>query len=245
MFVGTFVNVRLIDHYSASNEPVAAGYTAPTTLAAKLLTVTDANVSSASLYGRALSDTEVVVLANRNLGKTEEAKKLTDAASEPVKLDSGLLASGKDLSSLADKKIEGAMTFSAIVSLPAGEEPLSGTLFAVGEGQNAMVLGVEKDKLYWKADGSTISQGIPLPRGKDEKGNIQRTHVTAAFDGKVIRLYANGAIHKTVNWNMIWVILTAMCAVLAAAFWFVFRDDVLKKSTTAPQAAGQAEATQA
>jgi nucleoside transporter len=247
MFVGTFVNVRLIDHYATSSEPVAAGYTAPITLAPKLLTIADAKVSDVSLFGRTLSDTEVAVLANRDLGKAKEAKKLTDAASEPVKLDSGLLASGKDLSSLADRKIEDAMTFSAVVNLPAGEEPLSGTLFAVGEGQNAMVLGVEKDKLYWKADGSTISQGIPLPRGKDKKGNVQRTHVTAVFDGEVIKLYTNGAIHKTVNWNILWVILTAISAVLMAGFWFLFRDDVLVKPATAPEAKGlgRAEAAQA
>ncbi len=40
---------------------------------------------------------------------------------------------------------------------------------------------------------------------------------------------------EVTNWNAVWVIMTALSAVLMAAFWLIFRDDVLKKS--APSAA--------
>ncbi len=38
---------------------------------------------------------------------------------------------------------------------------------------------------------------------------------------------------KVTNWNAIWTILTITSAVLMAAFWFLFRDDVLKKAAPA------------
>lgn len=54
-------------------------------------------------------------------------------------------------------------------------------------------------------------------------------------------------VTKTTSWNAIWTILTITSAVLMAAFWFLFRDDVLKKVVATPQATGpgQTEAAQA
>jgi MFS family permease len=42
---------------------------------------------------------------------------------------------------------------------------------------------------------------------------------------------------KATNWNTVWLIMTVLSAVLMAAFWFIFRDDVLK-AAPAPQAKG-------
>lgn len=52
---------------------------------------------------------------------------------------------------------------------------------------------------------------------------------------------------KVTNWNAVWTIFTVMSAILAAAFWFLFRDDVLKKAVpvTPKPGLGQAEAAQA
>jgi nucleoside transporter len=51
---------------------------------------------------------------------------------------------------------------------------------------------------------------------------------------------------KVTNWNAIWTILTVTSAVLMAAFWFLFRDDVLKKTAPAAEKGlGRAEAAQA
>jgi MFS family permease len=73
---------------------------------------------------------------------------------------------------------------------------------------------------------------------------------TFASEG-LINLYTvektvEGVVTKVTSWNAIWTILTVTSAVLMAAFWFLFRDDVLK-AATAPQAKGlgQAEVAQA
>lgn len=53
-------------------------------------------------------------------------------------------------------------------------------------------------------------------------------------------------VTKVTNWNAIWTILTVTSAVLMAAFWFLFRDDVLKKAAPAVEKGlGRAEAAQA
>jgi nucleoside transporter len=54
------------------------------------------------------------------------------------------------------------------------------------------------------------------------------------FNNKLIDLYTveqtiAGAAQKVTNWDAIWVILTAMMAVLLAAYYTLFRDDVLEK----------------
>jgi MFS family permease len=51
---------------------------------------------------------------------------------------------------------------------------------------------------------------------------------------------------QVTNWNTVWLIMTVLSAVLMAAFWFIFRDDVLK-AVPAPQAKGlgSAEVAQA
>jgi fucose permease len=71
------------------------------------------------------------------------------------------------------------------------------------------------------------------------------------FNVNLIEMYTaeklvDGVAQNITNWNAIWVILTAISAVLMAGFWFLFRDDVLK-AATAPQTkgSGQAEAAQA
>ncbi len=62
--------------------------------------------------------------------------------------------------------------------------------------------------------------------------------------GKLIGMYTTD---KGTNWNTIWLILMVMSAVLCAAFWLLFRDDVLKKVAPAAPLAGldQAEVAKA
>jgi nucleoside transporter len=62
-----------------------------------------------------------------------------------------------------------------------------------------------------------------------------------------VRLIDAYTIEKVTNWNAIWLIITAMTAVLLAAFWLAFRDDVLRKVAPAAPMAGldQAEAAKA
>jgi len=60
------------------------------------------------------------------------------------------------------------------------------------------------------------------------------------IDVKLIDMYTTeqmvaGVMQKTYGWNMIWMITTAISAVLLAAFCFVFRDDVTKRRAPAAQ----------
>jgi MFS family permease len=70
---------------------------------------------------------------------------------------------------------------------------------------------------------------------------------TFASEGLINTYTVEQVATKVTNWNAIWTILTVTSAVLMAAFWFLFRDDVLKKAVPAAAAKGlgQAEATQA
>jgi nucleoside transporter len=57
------------------------------------------------------------------------------------------------------------------------------------------------------------------------------------FNVKLIDMYT---VDKVTNWNTIWVIITVMMAVLLAAYYLLFRDDVLEKKAVP---AGVAPAT--
>lgn len=233
MLIGNFTNQAFIDYNAAKSEPVVAGYTMPTSPPTDRSTVPDLSLSTVALYGRALSDVEISVLNTRDSAKDEEAaKELAEAATEPVNLTNGLLASGDNLSALASATPGVGLTFSAVLSLPESEDPVSGTLFAVGGGDDAVVLGVEDDKLFWRAGASRISQRVALPRGSDDAGNPNSMHVAASYDGELIKLYVNGSLYRRVNWNTIWLITTGISIVLLAALAVFFRDDVKQASKT-------------
>ncbi len=50
---------------------------------------------------------------------------------------------------------------------------------------------------------------------------------------------------KVTNWSTVWLIMTALSAVLMAAFWLLFRDDVLKKAVPVIEAKGLGQAEMA
>jgi nucleoside transporter len=227
MLIGTFFNVRLIENYTDESEVVAAGYTMPTVSPSAGSTVTDIDLSAVTLYDRALSEGEIRALKARDLEQDEETVlEITDVAEEPVNLTDGLLASGDSVSALAGATPQTALTFSAVLSLPEGEDPVSEEFFAMGEGDDAILLGVEEDKLFWRADAARISQKLPLPRGTDDQGNPNKIHVAATYDGELIKLYVNGDLYERVNWNPVFAITTIISVVLLVALAIVFRDDV-------------------
>lgn len=237
MLIGNFTNGAFIDYNSAKSEPVAAGYRIPMTSPSEKLTVPDVNLSSVTLYSRALSDDEVGVLNARDLIRNDKiVKQLTKAAAKPVNLTAGLLASGDSLSALAGAVLQADLTFSAVVSLPdlpEGEDAVMGTLLAIGDGEEAMVLGVENDKLFWRAGTSRISQRVALPRGNDDDDKPKRIHVAASYDGELIKLYINGDLYKRADWNTIWLITIGISIILLVALAAFFRNDVKQASQPA------------
>jgi len=58
------------------------------------------------------------------------------------------------------------------------------------------------------------------------------------FNVKLIDMYT---VDKVTNWNMIWIIITAMTAVLLGAFYVLFRDDVTEKRVVPAAAVPSAE----
>ena len=235
MLIGNYGNGAMIDSYSAKLEPAVAGYTMPSAVPAEAVTVADAKVSDVKLYGRALSATEVAVLNMRDVVKNaDKAKALEEAAAESVKLDDGLLAAGD--------KAETAVTFSVVVNLPADDkedetdDSLSGTLLTMGSGDDAVILGVDDNKLYFQAGASRITRRLKTDRGQDEEGKDKTVHVVGTFDGKDLRMYTDGSIYKRVDWDPIWVITTVFSVILLAAFALLFKDDVKETAVAAAPA---------
>jgi len=164
MLIGNFGNGAFIDSNASTSEPVIAGYKMP-----------GVELTAVRLYGRALSDAEVSALGTGDSPEGGKAVEQADGvASAPIDLEDGLLASGDSLSALAGTTPRAGLTFAATVSLPEGGEPLSGTLFAIGADDDAMVLGVDEDTLFWRAGASTITQRVPLPRGKPGDQTVHR-----------------------------------------------------------------------
>ncbi|MHC4693774.1 MAG: MFS transporter [Planctomycetota bacterium] len=238
MLIGNFTNGAFIDYNAAKSEPVVAGYRIPKTSPSDRSTIPNADLSAVRLYGRALSDVEVSILSARDFQEDDKTvERPTNAASEPVSLADGLLASGDDLSAIAGTTPQTGLTFSAIVSLPEGKKPISGTLFAIGVGDDATVLGVEENKLFWRTGASRIAQKVPMPRGNDDAGNPKSVHVTATYDGKLIKLYTNGNLYRRVDWNTIWLITMGISVLLLAVLMLFFRDDIKKAGE--PETASQ------
>ncbi len=229
MLIGNFSNGAFIDSNASTSEPVIAGYKMPAMSPAAQAAVPGVELTSVRLYGRALSDAEVSALGTDHSPEGGKAVEQTDGvASAPIDLEDGLLASGDSLSALAGTTPRAGLTFAATVSLPEGGEPLSGTLFAIGADDDAMVLGVDEDTLFWRAGASTITQRVPLPRGKDDDGNPRSVHVAATYDGRAIRLYTDGALYRRVNWNNVWLITMGISLLLLGVLAALFRDDVSK-----------------
>ncbi len=100
----------------------------------------------------------------------------------------------------------------------------------MGSGDDAVILGVDDNKLYFQAGTSRIAHRLKMPRGKydkgKDKGKDKTVHVVGTFDGKDLRMYTDGSIYKRVDWTPIWVITTIISVILLAAFALLFKDDV-------------------
>jgi nucleoside transporter len=220
LFLGNYINGHLIQHYSSVGEPVAQAYEMPSALTADMLTVTGADVSDVKFYGRALTGDEVAVMNARDAQKDElKAGRLEEAASAVVKLEDGLIYAG-DLAGLAGRTPGKGMTFSAMISLPEGEDRLSGTFFAVGDENDALRIGIEQGVLLFRAgDSSIVARRVSIPRGADSS-----LHVVGTFDGKELKLYTDGSIYRQYNWKPIWGLTAIISAVLLVLFVVGFQD---------------------
>ncbi len=210
LFLGNYINGELIEHYSSTSEPVAYAYEMPADFASDMLTVEDARVTDVRVYGRALRADEVAVLHALQAKDELKAIRLEEAAAEPVRLEDGLIYEG-ELAGLAATKPGSALTFSAVVTLPEGKDDLSGTFFAMGKDKDAMQIGLDRNRLFFRAGEKKIVQRVAMPRGKN-------VHVVGTFDGNVLKLYTDGSIYRRYDWKSIWGLTAIISAVLLVLF---------------------------
>ena len=214
LFLGNYVNGKIMEANAIPGEPVAQGYAVPADLSpAPALTIEGAKVSDSVAYSRALSDQEILLLNAQQQKKDLLVERLEKEFGDKVKLDEG-----KVTATTTTK----ALTFSTWLELPEAKEEdqeeaeeLSGTIFKLGEGDKALQLGLEKGRLSLQAGATRLAQVNPLPRGK-------KVHVAGSFDGKLLRLFANGKAYTRYHWKRVWVypaiIAGALVLFMAALF---------------------------
>jgi hypothetical protein len=120
------------------------------------------------------------------------------------------------------------LTFVASFTLPKKEDgrAVSGTLFHVGEGEQALDLLLRDGVLVLKAANQEIvARTVAVPFGEDEAGKDQPIQVAGAFDGNQLRLFVGGTAYRIYDWTAIWLITTVISAVLLVAFVALFHDN--------------------
>ncbi len=215
LLVGNTFNGKLIDKHSSPILAAANGYRIAdgSSIAADSIKVAGAGISGIQLYDRVLNDTEVLVQATTNEKKRENL--IAEAASkqEPVTvvLDQGIQYAGA-WGGLASEKVTGEFTFTGQLRLPADnpdskdDDVLNGALMKLGKGDNALELAIRDNVLVIQAGADEIiARSIGLSRD-------QPTYLAVSGGPDGVKLYANGSVYKTYDWQPIWS-LTTICSV--------------------------------
>ncbi|MBM4041633.1 MAG: MFS transporter [Planctomycetes bacterium] len=223
MLLGNWINGEIVDANAIVGERVAAGHTLPAAVPAEAtLGIEGAKAADSVAYSRALSDDEISLLV------AEQQKK--DILVERLKREFGDradLAKGK-ISDPAEAK---AFTFSTWLTLPKpkeGEEakPLSGAILKIGEGENALQLGLEGGRLSLQAGKAKMTQISPIAAG-------ERVHVAGSFDGETLKLYSGGKLYKRWHWRTVWTYPAAISGALLLLMLLFFKVPPAKKEPTA------------
>jgi len=205
------VNSRLIGAYTTTSEPTTVALVEGSTLTATP-TIKDATLADVKIFDRLLNKNEVAFLAAS--GKmAENIKKEAEGTDNKVEVEKGLIADA------AGKAAPKTFTFDAKLTMPKGEDKLTGTIFTVGTGDKAVTMGVEDNVLYYKAGEAKITAGRVGTRDPKEAKDI---HLTGTFDGKEIKLYVDGGVFEMRDWEPIWKITTFVSIGLLVLFILCF-----------------------
>jgi len=238
LLVGNFVNGELIERNSTTAVSVARAYKLPANarLAAIAPGVEGTTVTDLKLYDRILNDTEVEVLAST---KKQVENLLAEAKAKgvPVDVSKGLVASAA--LTRADR-----VTFSAKVVLPVDDEDtkdddaLSGTLLALGEGDGALKVVLDSSTLVLQAGGTRIvARTVSIPRKEDK----HEMYVAGTFDGKQVRLFADGSATRIYDWKPIWTVTVISSACLLVLFVLAFHYKQKKAVAAGPSAEAEGD----
>jgi nucleoside transporter len=182
-------------------------------------TIQGAKLADVKIYDRIFNDNEFAFLATS--GKKAENIKAEAAGGEnKVEIDKDLVTDP------ATAAITKAFTFDTKLILPKddpkndADDKLSGTIFTVGSGDNAVTLAVKDNLLTYKAGESEIvALRVKLPRDNKEEKSI---HLSGTFDGKEIKLYVEGGVFAMRDWGPIWKITTLASVGLLVLFVLCF-----------------------
>ncbi|MFW6169884.1 MAG: MFS transporter [Planctomycetota bacterium] len=234
MLLGNIVSNNLIEGYRhyALQLPEEFSHAADARFAEEV-TVPGASVSDINVYDRVLNNTEMSRLA----GQTEQGDGSADEAQESVDMESGLFHEGDELAELAEKTPPEQLSVSFKVTLPVKGEGaprskrLSGDLFRVGEGSNALRLSLRNGDLVCRAgeDRAIEAYRIQLPR--TEKNH--EMWLGATYDGteKELQLYHNGAVYVLYDWLPVWGMTCLFSLIVLVGFILLFNDEIARKET--------------
>lgn len=234
MLLGNIVSNNLIEGYRYYSLSLPEEFSlAADSRFAEEVTVPGASISEISVYDRVLNPAEMSRLA----GVTEQDSASADGAEETVDMETGLFHEGDDLTELAEKTPPEKLSVSFKVTLPVKEqgasqsERLSGDLFRVGEGADALELSIQGGHLVCRAgeDRGIEAYRIQLPR--TEKNH--EMWVGTTYDGtqKELQLYHNGAVYVLYDWLPVWRITSFFSLIVLVGFIILFNDEIARKKT--------------
>jgi len=225
LLLGNYIGGRILDANEIPGEPVAKTYKIPGNVAARpTVTIDGAKISDSVAYSRALNGMEIEVLKAEQMGKPRLVGRLKKEYGDKVKLDQGKVANAVK----GDK-----LTFSTWLELPKDKTDLTGAVYSISAGDQALELGLDKGRLTFRAGKEKITQVSPLATG-------ETVHIAGTFDGEMLKLYADGKPYRRFKWQRIWLWPAIISGVLMVVLIVLFHPPAAKKEDEEP-AADQAQ----
>lgn len=233
LLLGNYIGGRILDANEISGEPVAKTYKIPGDIAASpTLTIDGAKIFDSVAYNRDLNGMEIEVLNAQQQNKPILVARLKKEYGDKVKLDQGKITNAVK----GDK-----LTFSIWLELLEDKNELTGTVYSIGTGDQALELGLDKGRLTFRAGKAKITQVNPLATG-------DKVHIAGTFDGEKLKLYAGGKPYRRFEWQRIWLWPAIISGVLVVVLIVLFHPPAVKKEDEEPaaeEAAGEPAAASA
>jgi len=197
--LGNWINGEIVGANAIPGEPVAKTYKLSGAIPAlPTLALEGAKVSDTVVYNRALSGDEMLLLNAQQLKKDKLVDRLKKEFGDKADLDKGKLTVP-----LPSEKL----TFSTWLELPKDKKDLTGSIFKIGTGDQALSLGLDKGRLTVQAGDAKMTQVGPLATG-------EKVHVATTFDGELLKLYVNKDLYTRFNWQKVWTYPAIISAII-------------------------------
>lgn len=224
MLLGNIISNNLIEGYRSHALDVPEKFAlAADAQFSEEVTVPKTSVSAVKVYDRVLDNQEMSRLA----GATDER-----IASD---MPSGLIYEGTDLAGLSEKTPPAQLSASFKVTLPVREEGtpqserLSGNLFSLGKGTDAVQLAIEDGHLVSRAgkDHAIHAYRIQLPRTEEDHD----MWLGLTYNGDQLQLYQNGSPYVLYDWLPVWRITCLFSLIVLVGFVILFNDPIARKES--------------